>query len=99
MSELLITLSNVSLNEGSSCLRSFVGIGSSRHVDDLDERIKEFSSGRSMGAKDSRRAPGLGGVNASHVSTSQCPTWKNTHTLNIILDDYKEITSYIYIFL
>lgn len=27
--------------------------------------------------------------NASHVSTSQCPTWKNTHTLNIILDDYK----------
>ena len=36
--------------------------------------------------------------NASHVSTSQWPTWKNTHTLNITLDDYKEITSYIYIF-
>ena len=37
-------------------------------------------------------------LNASHVSTSQWPTWKNTHTLNITLDDYKEITSYIYIF-
>ena len=62
ISELFITLSNVSLNNDSACLRSFVGIGSSRHVDDLDERIREFSSGRSMGAKDSRRAPGLGGV-------------------------------------
>ena len=37
--------------------------------------------------------------NASHVSTSQWPTWKNTHTLNIILDDYKEITSYMFFFL
>ena len=37
-------------------------IGSSRHVDDLDERIREFSSGRSVDAKDSRRAPGCGGV-------------------------------------
>ena len=37
-------------------------IGSSRHVDDLDERIREFISGRSVGAKDSRRAPGCGGV-------------------------------------
>ena len=36
--------------------------------------------------------------NASHVSTSQWPTWKNTHTLNIILDDYKEITSYMFFF-
>ena len=34
--------------------------------------------------------------NASHVSTSQWPTWKNTHTLNITLDDYKEITSYMF---
>ena len=34
-----------------------MGIGSNRHVDDLDERIREFSSG-----KDSRRAPGRGGV-------------------------------------
>src|SRR4029434_11155717 len=47
---------------GDWIVHSFVGIGSSRHVDDLDERIREFSSGRSMGAKDSRRAPGLGGV-------------------------------------
>ena len=31
--------------------------------------------------------------NASHVSTSQWPTWKNTHTLNIILE---EITSYMF---
>src|SRR4029434_10868336 len=37
-------------------------------------------------------------LNASHVSTSQWPTWKNTHTLNIILDDYKEITSYMFVF-
>src|SRR4029434_4018914 len=37
-------------------------------------------------------------LNASHVSTSQWPTWKNTHTLNIILDDYKEITSYMFFF-
>ena len=36
--------------------------------------------------------------NASYVSTSQWPTWKNTHTLNIILDDYKEITSYMLFF-
>ena len=36
--------------------------------------------------------------NASYVSTSQWPTWKNTHTLNIILDDYKEITSYMFFF-
>ena len=49
ISELFIILSNVSLNMGSACLRSFVGIGSSRHVDDLDERIREFSSGKSMG--------------------------------------------------
>ena len=35
-------------------------------------------------------------LKALHVSTSQWPTWKNTHTLT--LDDYKEITSYIYIF-
>src|SRR4029434_4387939 len=38
-------------------------------------------------------------LNASHVSTSQWPTWKNAHTLNIILDDYKEITSYMFFFL
>ena len=37
-------------------------------------------------------------INASHVSTSQWPSWKNTHTLNIILDDYKEITSYMFLF-
>ena len=30
---------------------------------------------------------------ALHVSTIHWPTWKNTHTLNIILDDYKEMTS------
>ena len=51
-----------SFNKGSACLRSFVGIGSSRHVDDLDESIREFSSGRAVDAKDSRRAPGCGGV-------------------------------------
>ena len=68
MSELLITLSNVSLNEGSSCLSSFVGIGSSRHVDDLDERIRELSSGRSVGAKDSRSAPGCGGVAGAAIA-------------------------------
>ena len=28
----------------------------------------------------------------------QWPTWKNTHTLNIILDDYKAITSYMFVF-
>ena len=38
-------------------------------------------------------------LKALHVSTSQWPTWKNTHTLNIILDDYKEITSYMLFFL
>src|SRR4029434_7478376 len=37
--------------------------------------------------------------NASHVSTSQWPTWKNTHTLNIILDDYKEMTSVCFFFI
>ena len=37
-----------------------MGIGSSKHVDDLDERIREFSSGRSMGVKDSRSATGCG---------------------------------------
>src|SRR4029434_3580492 len=36
--------------------------------------------------------------NASHVSTSQWPTRKNTHTFNITLDDYKEITSYMFFF-
>ena len=36
---------------------------------------------------------------ASHVSTSHRSTWKNTHTLYIILDDYKEITSYMFHFL
>ena len=61
MSELFITLSSVSLNKGSACLSSFVGIGSSRHVDDFDERIRELSSGRSVGAQDSRSAPGCGG--------------------------------------
>jgi len=35
-------------------------------------------------------------LSASHVSTSQWPTWKNTHTLNIILDDYKQITSCVF---
>src|SRR4029434_9014799 len=35
-------------------------------------------------------------INALHVSTSQWPSWKNTPTLNIILDDYKEITSYMF---
>ena len=35
-------------------------------------------------------------LKALHVSTSQWPTWKNTHTLNITLDDYKEITSYMF---
>ena len=43
-------------------LSSFVGMGSNRHVDDLDEEIRELSSGRSMGVKDSRSAPGCGGV-------------------------------------
>ena len=28
----------------------------------LDERIRQLSSGRSVGAKDSRSAPGCGGV-------------------------------------
>src|SRR4029434_4030270 len=36
--------------------------------------------------------------NALHVATSQWPTWRNTHTLNIILDDYKAITSYMFVF-
>ena len=62
ISELFIILSNVSLNNDSACLRSFVGIGSSRHVDDLDEKIRELSSGRSMCVKASRSAPGCGGV-------------------------------------
>ena len=62
MSELFITLSNVPLNKGSACLSGFVGIGSSRHVDDLVEEIREFSLGMSMGVKDSRSAPGCGGV-------------------------------------
>ena len=62
MSELFITSSGVLFSKGSACLSSFVGIGSSRHVDDLDERIREFSSGRSMGAKDSRSAPSCGVV-------------------------------------
>ena len=35
-------------------------------------------------------------LNASHVSTSRSPILKITHTLNIILDDYKEITSYMF---
>ena len=30
------------------------------------------------------------------IARIERPTWKNTHTLNIILDAYKEITSYIY---
>src|SRR4029434_1028540 len=38
-------------------------------------------------------------LNASHVSTSQWPTWKNAHTLNIILDVYKEMTSYMFFFI
>ena len=38
-------------------------------------------------------------LKALHVSTSQWPTWKNTHTLNITLDDYKEITSYMFFFI
>ena len=60
MSELFITLSNVPLNKGSACLSGFVEIGSSRHIDDLDE-IREFNSGRSMGVKDSRSTPGCKG--------------------------------------
>ena len=51
----------MSFNKGSACLSSFVGIGSS-HVDDLDEEIRELSSGRSIGVKDSRSAPGCGDV-------------------------------------
>ena len=35
-------------------------------------------------------------LNASHVSTSRSPILKITHTLNIILDNYKEITSYMF---
>ena len=38
-----------------------------------------------------------GPLNGSRVSNSQWPSGKNTHTLNIILDDYKEITSYMYV--
>ena len=36
-------------------------------------------------------------LNGSRVSNSQWPSGKNTHTLNIILDDYKEITSNMYV--
>ena len=45
-----------------TCLIRFVGIGCSRHVDYLDEEIREWSSGRSMSVKDLRGAPGCGGV-------------------------------------
>ena len=46
ISELFITLSSVSFNKGSACLSGFVGKGSTRHADDLDEEIRELSSGR-----------------------------------------------------
>lgn len=35
--ELLLTLNSLSFIKGSVCLSSFVGIGSSKHIDDLDE--------------------------------------------------------------
>ena len=49
ITELFITLSSVSFNKGSACLSSFVEMGRSSHVDDLDEEIRKVSSGRSMG--------------------------------------------------
>ena len=49
ISELFINLSIVSFNNCSACLSSFVG-----HVDNLDEEIRELSSRRTMGVKDSR---------------------------------------------
>lgn len=35
-------------------------------------------------------------LDASHELTTQWPIWRNTHTLNIMLDDYKEITSCVF---
>ena len=44
------------------CFSSSVGIEYSRHIDDLDEEIRELSSGRSIGVKDSGNTPGHMGV-------------------------------------
>ena len=57
MSQLFMILSSVSFNQDSVYLICFVGIGSSKQVDDLDEEIRELSSGKSMGVKDSMSAP------------------------------------------
>ena len=38
--ELLITLINVTSNKGRVYLCRFVGMGSSKHVDDLDEEVR-----------------------------------------------------------
>ena len=45
-----------------------MGIGSSRHVVDLNERIRELSSGRSVGAKDSRSAQGCESVAGAAIA-------------------------------
>ena len=58
----IVVSSTVLFNKVSACLSIFVGIGSSRHIDDLDKAIRELSTGRSVGVKDSRSAPGCGGV-------------------------------------
>ena len=39
-------------NKGSVCFSSFVGRGSKRHVEDLDEEIRKVSSGRSTTVKE-----------------------------------------------
>ena len=50
------------LIRGSACLSSFIGIGLSWHVDDLDEEIRKLSAGRSLGVKDSWSVRCCGGV-------------------------------------
>ena len=58
----------------SACFSTFVGVGSSsRHLGDLDDEIREVSSVRSIGVKDSRSVPGCGGYRGSH-SVPGCVT-------------------------
>ena len=61
--ELFNILNSVSFIKGSACFSNFVGIGSSRHVDN-DEEIREVSSGWSIGVKEYTRL--LGCYRSSH---------------------------------
>ena len=68
--ERLIWFSIAALTKGKTSLSSLVGIGSSRHVADLEEVITEVRSDRSIGEKLFKYAPSLGAA-----SVGGCDLW------------------------